>query len=185
MADQNQKSAPENQEAKCPIEAAMEAAKKAAELTKIRSREYLELLDEFLSVLGLDRGGAVIGGSLALYIQDMPVKGIHDIDIEVTATEKVKSLLIAMAAATASPQDKSYLEGKKQGNMERFDVIYKGVKINVWLVPNIEVRPYMYKDYFKFASIMSILRYKLSYKRPKDIEYFQVITSTLFEFLKK
>lgn len=137
-------------------------------------------LDHFLDTLGLGRGDVIIGGSLALFIQDMPVEAeIHDLDIELKDDPRVRELLSAMAVATTPSQDPSYRNSK----LPRYDINYRGVKFNVWLVPNLEVRSYMYMNYFKYASIMSILKHKLSYRRPKDMKYFRVLMDVLTGYM--
>lgn len=144
---------------------------------------YRSAICDLLDKLGLKQKDAIIGGSMALYCQDMPVEDIHDVDLDIQHKEGLIPALELLAAAAPSPELHNYAGDRDPNHYTRVDFFFKGIKFNVWLVPNLDNRPYMWKDYMKYASIMSVLKYKFGYARNKDIEYYLNLDSIFKSWL--
>lgn len=137
----------------------------------------LDVVAKLMESLGRSKDSCIIAGSLALFIQDVKFdlsSMFHDVDLIMPVDSdllgKLKVLAANSAEELATDSVKLYPENS-MGNA-RIDFIFKGVKFNVWLSPEYNTRKFMYMDYFKFASVRSILAYKAKYSRMKDWDYF-------------
>lgn len=149
-----------------------------------RKKEYFIVLDEFLKAVNLGRNDCTVCGSLALYIQGFPIRGImNDIDIELPFSEELRTSLslLEKAEPVVYSDSEKYKESKKKTN--RFDFKFKGVEFNVWLVDPESARPVVYKDYYKYATAMSVIQKKFSFGRKKDYNYYFALDDFLKSFL--
>lgn len=158
---------------------------KAAANLKATVDKNLSTLDKLLTALGRDRGGCIITGSIALYVQDFKFdieNDIHDVDILMPYDPELQARL-SLLARNSEPELNPhglYPDGKSADGTTRIDFVFQGVRFNVWLTPEYDTRAFMYKDYFKYASIRSILEYKMSYNRGKDWDYFMKTFQALY-----
>lgn len=161
--------------------------KSECKYAEIRAKmgKFHEVLDRFLESVGRKREDAIIGGSLGLFVQGFPITDVfHDIDIEMTYTPELEKALTLLQTSNPT-QDKGMYPDRSETVVRRRDFYFNGVKFNVWLVPNIEARPYMYMNYFKYGSVLSILKYKFSYAREKDWDYYLVLDGIFKSWLAR
>lgn len=154
---------------------------KCTEVLDKKFKNYLGVTCSLLGHLGLTSQEAIICGSMALYCQDMPVNDIHDVDLEITYSPELEASLKLLASANPSKVKCDY-STNEEGH-KRVDFMYRDVQFNVWLTPNINERPYMWKDYFRYASVMSILEHKFRYAREKDMHYYLGLDSIFKKWL--
>lgn len=155
---------------------------KCTEGLEKKFREYIVVTYSLLTHLGLKQEDAIICGSMALYRQDMPVFDIHDVDLEIKYSSEIEAALELLASANPSKVKCNYPTKDSNGH-KRIDFIYRDVQFNVWMVPDLDRRPYMWMDYHKYASIMSILEYKFLYAREKDKQYYLKLDSIFKNWL--
>lgn len=131
-------------------------------------------------------------GSFALYLHDIPVLDVHDVDIEVQCTEEQERVFKAIADVQGNTFYKQleseypFIVSKEcTWTHKPYIFEYKGIKFNVWTV-----REFSHKTGFCLgngtivAGVWSILRKKMLYKRAKDREFITGLTSRLLELLK-
>ncbi len=121
----------------------------------------LEALDHFKKEIN---DNFVVGGSLALYQHGFDIVP-HDIDLELETTDEeiVKRLELLNATFSDFPSACHY---PKRDNHYRFR--FYGVIFDVWVVKKIDYKRWMWKDYIRYADIMSVFRKKMSMQRVKD-----------------
>jgi len=131
--------------------------------------ELVEIVKDFRENLVRD---FIVGGSLALVMTggfDLPITDI-DIEIEETNINAIHGLRFL---ERASPSEcKNYSAGV------RIDFIYLGVKFNVFTVPKF-TRPFVWKDYVKYGTVMSIINHKKQHNRVKDYQSINCIINEL------
>lgn len=148
-------------------------------------KSNLYKLNTLLEALGKKREDCIITGSMALVVQDFVFDtdyDIHDVDIIMAPDPDVVkrlNLLVRNSEPELNPHQ-LYPDGKDINGDLRFDFIFQGTKFNVWLSPEYDARKYMYLDYFKYASIRSILKYKAGYSRQKDWNYLMKTFQSLY-----
>jgi hypothetical protein len=144
---------------------------KCTDVLNEKFKKYVDVTCSLLEHLGLKKQDAIICGSMALYRQDMPVNDIHDVDLELRYSPGLEATLELLASANPSKVKCNYSTTDAKG-YKRIDFMYRDVQFNVWMVPNLDERPYMWMNYLKYASIMSVLEYKFRYAREKDTQYY-------------
>lgn len=119
----------------------------------------LDRFSKFLSDRGMD---FIVVGSLALEVQGFELRNQPgDIDVEVIATEYQALLFKAIS-------ESQNLRSDYPGSETRPWIFKFGEsKINVWVVSEFSHK-FIYLDYVKYATAGSVLKVKMSYKRPKD-----------------
>jgi len=131
--------------------------------------QLVEVVKDFRETLVRD---FIVGGSMALVMVggfDLP---ITDIDIEIEETE-VDIIFALRFLERASPSTcKNYSDGV------RIDFIYCEVKFNVFIVPKF-TRPFVWKDYIKYGTVMSVINHKKSHNRVKDHQSINIIVREL------
>lgn len=144
---------------------------------KTTAATFLSRTEALLNVLGLTKNDCIVCGSVALFVHRFMIEKIHDVDLEIKDTPEVRKALRLIAAANP-------IHNSGYGNHpDRFDLSFQGVPFNIFLVQELSKENFMYKDYFKFKSVLPILQRKFQYRRPKDIEYFANLQKVFAEML--
>ena len=131
--------------------------------------QLVEIVKDFRENLVRD---FIVGGSLALVMVGGFNLPITDIDIEVEETN-INALHGLRFLERASPSEcKNYSDGV------RIDFIYCGVKFNVFIVPKF-TRSFVWKDYVKYGTVMSVINHKKSHNRVKDHQSINIIVREL------
>ena len=127
--------------------------------------------EDLIEKLGISKENVLLVGSLALFAHGFPVEGISDVDAEIKNLnpDQVQKLLL-LASANAGTEYSS--------SVDRIDVIYKNIKMNLWVVSDF-THSFCYKNYFKVAEPLSVLKVKLSYGRKKDLSYLRYLLTKL------
>ena len=128
-------------------------------------------LENALSVFKEKFGGNfVVGGSLALLQHGFKCEP-HDIDLEYEIKESNKSIeevFKALNWAYENTKGKCAAIYPERDKHYRFEL--QGVIFDVWLVEEIDYKSWLWKDYIRYADIMSVLRKKKELNRPKDFQ---------------
>lgn len=144
---------------------------------KVIANTFLSKTEALLDVLDLTKNDCIVCGSVALFVHRFMIEKIHDVDLEIKDTPRVREAL-KLIAATNPVHNSGYGD-----HPDRIDLIFQGVPFNVFLVKELSKENFMYKDYFKFKSVLPILQKKFQYRRPKDIEYFANLQKVFAEML--
>ena len=124
-------------------------------------------------------------GSGALLSCGVPLpRCCNDVDLEVIETEGNAKLFQTLQDATTTLNNE--YKGKKMNGKELpFIFTYKNVKVNVWLVEAFSHEEWVWKNNVKIATVYSVLKKKMSYKRDKDKEDLLSIIKTLASLHEK
>ena len=138
-------------------------------------------------------------GSTALKLHGLNVN-IHDVDILIEYSsdcerQKILDKLLLFEKMTNSKDVFHSDSGNHKDTEGRWCFLYKGVKIDIWLrksdllqfaecknANKISINPYIWYNYMKVQPILTVLKYKKQYARPKD---FIVIEDLAAQILKK
>ena len=120
-------------------------------------------------------------GSGALLNCGIPLQRFcNDVDLEVIEDNDNGKLFKMLQDATTQVDDE-YKSLKRDGKGMPFMFIYKGVKVNIWLVKNFNHEQWVWKNNIKVATVYSVLKKKMSYKRVKDFQDLNGIIKTFAE----
>lgn len=119
-------------------------------------------------------------GSGALLSCGIPLpRFCGDVDLEVIEDGDNGKLFKMLQDATTQGEDDDYL--KRDGKGMPFMFTYKGVRVNIWLVKTFNHEQYVWKNNIKIATVYSVLKAKMSYKRVKDFQDLNGIIKTFAE----
>lgn len=108
----------------------------------------------------------MIGGSLALKVCGVELgRDVSDIDAEVVLKDASQVVLFD-ALAAASPLDVSKLTYPQETSPHIF--VFGMTVFNVWVKEKFTHEVFVWKDYIKYAGVMSVLKEKMKYQRVKD-----------------
>ena len=120
-------------------------------------------------------------GSGALLNCGIPLQRFcNDVDLEVIEDNDNGKLFKMLQDATTQVDDE-YKSLKKDGKGMPFMFTYKGVKVNIWLVKKFNHEHWVWKNNIKVATVYSVLKKKMSYKRVKDFQDLNGIIKTFAE----
>lgn len=120
-------------------------------------------------------------GSGALLNCGIPLQRFcNDVDLEVIEDNDNGKLFKMLQDATTKVDDE-YKSLKRDGKGMPFMFTYKGVKVNIWLVKNFNHEQWVWKNNMKVATVYSVLKKKMSYKRVKDFQDLNGIIKTFAE----
>jgi CRISPR/Cas system-associated exonuclease Cas4 (RecB family) len=127
----------------------------------------------------------LVVGSIALNICGFPMnRGVHDIDIEIVADDRIRDIIQGLAKSS-TPIDQKQKDADYQDLHQaegRYDFDWMGVKVNAWLVKKID-KQYIWKDYIKYATVKEVLKVKLKYGRSKDLRDLAFATEEFFGYV--
>jgi hypothetical protein len=144
--------------------------------------EKLRVVQEFLDN---HQQKYMLVGSGALLSCGVPLpRCYNDVDLEVIETEENAKLFQTLQDATTTLNNE--YSGKKMNGKELpFTFTYKNVKVNIWLVEAFSHEQWVWKNNVKIATVYSVLKKKMSYKRDKDKEDLLSIIKTLSSIHEK
>lgn len=120
-------------------------------------------------------------GSGALLNCGIPLQRFcNDVDLEVIEDNDNGKLFKMLQDATTQVDDE-YKSLKRDGKGMPFMFTYKGVKVNIWLVKKFNHEQWVWKNNIKVATVYSVLKKKMSYKRVKDFQDLNGIIKTFAE----
>lgn len=120
-------------------------------------------------------------GSGALLNCGIPLQRFcNDVDLEVIEDNDNGKLFKMLQDATTQVDDE-YKSLKRDGKGMPFMFTYKGVKVNIWLVKDFNHEHWVWKNNMKVATVYSVLKKKMSYKRVKDFQDLNGIIKTFAE----
>lgn len=142
-----------------------------------QNKEYLnialnkiEYIDQFLRQNGFN--DYLVVGSSALLACGYPLnRPVHDIDVEVLCTTEEEKIFKALADAWGNTYYQIKEDYPEKTGFDRKPYIFKikDIIVNVWCVKEFTHSTIVSIGNTKFATLMSILEKKMSYKRNKDI----------------
>lgn len=142
-----------------------------------QNKEYLnmalnkiEYVDRFLRQNGFN--DYLVVGSSALLACGYPLnRPIHDIDIEVLCTIEEEKVFKALADAWGNTFYRVKEDYPEKTGFAHKPYIFKikNIVVNVWCVRKFTHSTFVSIGNTKFATLMSVLEKKMSYKRHKDI----------------
>ena len=115
----------------------------------------------------------LIVGSCALLACGYPLnRPIHDIDIEVECSKDEEKIFKALADSYGNNFYLIHEEYPERVGFEHKPYIFKigDILVNIWCVRQYTHLTAVHIDKYKFATMMSVLSKKMSYKRSKDIQ---------------
>jgi hypothetical protein len=128
-------------------------------------RHALDTLEQKMNISIKDY---MIGGSLGLYLQGFPLsKSVHDIDLIMPDTPKICKKLDYMVK-TYGDELLFHQYFTHEPNYYAFKI--DGMEYNVWVVPNFKST--IFTDLGPVQSAYLIMKYKKTYGRDKDQDYF-------------
>lgn len=133
---------------------------------------------EFMKERGFD---FLVVGSLALRVHGIELRNKPgDIDIEVIDSEQAN---LVFKSITDS-QGNTYYQKKEDypevgWSHKPYIFNFGNTKVNVWMVEKFTHETFVYKDYVKYAGVMSILKAKMAYKRSKDYQDMNYLIKSL------
>lgn len=148
--------------------------------TKLRDfNEKLRVIQEFLD----DHHQLyMLVGSGALLNCGIPLpRFCGDVDLEVIEDEENRKLFKTLQDATTQGENEEYKSLKRDGRGMPFVFTYKGIKVNIWLVKAFNHTQWVWKNNIRIATVYSVLKKKMSYKRVKDFQDLQHIVKTFME----
>lgn len=120
-------------------------------------------------------------GSGALLNCGIPLQRFcNDVDLEVIEDNDNGKLFKMLQDATTQVDDE-YKSLKRDGKGMPFMFTYKGVRVNIWLVKKFNHEQWVWKNNIKVATVYSVLKKKMSYKRVKDFQDLNGIIKTFTE----
>lgn len=142
--------------------------------------EKLEVIQDFLDD---HQQKYMLVGSGALLSCGIPLpRFCGDVDLEVIETEEnVKMFKMLQDATMPFFYNHEYKGKKMDGKNMPFMFIYKGIKVNIWLVKIFSHTQWVWKDNMRIATVYSVLKKKMSYKRVKDFQDLNEIIKTFAE----
>lgn len=121
-------------------------------------------------------------GSGALLNCGIPLQRFcNDVDLEVIEDNDNGKLFKMLQDATTQSEVEEYKSLKRDGTGMPFMFTYKGVKVNIWLVKKFNHEQWVWKNNIKVATVYSVLKKKMSYKRVKDFQDLNGIIKTFAE----
>lgn len=111
----------------------------------------------------------MIGGSLALKVCGVELgRDVSDIDVEVVLKDASQVVLFD-ALTAASPLDASeFKQAYSQVEESPYIFVFGETIFNVWVKKKFTHEVFVWKDYIKYAGVMSVLKEKMRYQRVKD-----------------
>ena len=103
-----------------------------------------------------------------------------DVDLEVIE-DNGNEKLFKMLQDAATQNDEEYKSLKRDGRRMPFMFTYKGIRVNIWLDKTFTHEQWVWKNNIKIATVYSVLKKKMSYKRVKDFQDLQHIVKTFME----
>lgn len=141
----------------------------------VNFKRKLGAVADFLESRGLK---FMVVGSGALLTCGIPIRReVGDIDLEVCCNGKEADVFKVLQDATF-PQNSQYQSLKSD---KPYIFTYRGVKVNVWAVEEFSHKQCVEKDGILYATAYSVLKKKMAYRRPKDLEDLTHIVKTLLE----
>lgn len=120
-------------------------------------------------------------GSGALLNCGIPLQRFcNDVDLEVIEDDDNVKLFKMLQDATTQREDE-YNSLKRDGKGMPFVFTYKGIKVNIWLVKTFSHEQWVWKNNMKIATVYSVMKKKMSYKRVKDFQDLNEIMRTFME----
>lgn len=123
----------------------------------------------------------IVVGSIALRALGVPLnREVHDIDIEVIASERQEQIFKEFADASGN-----HLHEQKETTLQGFEhkpymFICNGTKVNVWVSREKFSHPRIVQiASIGFPTVDTLLQAKATYHRPKDLQDFLFITQQL------
>lgn len=106
----------------------------------------------------------VVGGSLALYQHGFECAP-NDIDLEFETKDQsiIKTFELLNATFLGCESACRYPNYEKHYRFRFYEVIF-----DVWVVEKIDYKSWMYKDYIRYADVLSVFKKKMKMQRPKD-----------------
>lgn len=145
-------------------------------------RDFNEKLKVIQDFLDDHQQKYMLVGSGALLICGIPLpRFCGDVDLEVIETEENVKMFKMLQDATTPFYNHEYKGKKRDGKELPFMFTYKDIKVNVWLVKAFNHTQWVWKNNMKIATVYSVLKKKMSYKRVKDFQDLQHIVKTFME----
>lgn len=130
-------------------------------------QKFKYALRAFEKAVGVSYLGYEIGGSLGLYLQGFPLdKPIHDIDLIMPDTPSINKRLDKLMSMFGDKVAFTYFE--HESNYYAFKI--HDIEFNIWVVP--DYNPTIMTDLGAVQSAYLIMKYKKTYDRDKDQDYF-------------
>lgn len=122
----------------------------------------------------------MIVGSYALYLHGLEVEP-HDLDLEIRLDNKedIKYFKLLIEA-----YGNSYYKFNNYGKFKPYIFKFKDVLINVWIVDEFNHDSIKLGDKIHLSGLMSTLKVKASYKRPKDYEFLSKLASSILNLIR-
>lgn len=134
-----------------------------------------DFLDEHYQKYMLVGSGALLNCGIPLQ------RFCNDVDLEVIEDNDNGKLFKMLQDATTQSKDDEYKSLKRDGKEMPFTFTYKGVRVNIWLVKTFNHGHWVWKNGIKIATVYSVLKKKMSYKRAKDFQDLNGIIKTFAE----
>lgn len=145
-------------------------------------RDFNEKLGVIQDFLDDHQQKYMLVGSGALLSCGIPLpRFCGDVDLEVIETEENVKMFKMLQDATTPLYNHEYKGKKRDGKELPFMFTYKDIKVNVWLVKAFNHTQWVWKNNMKIATVYSVLKKKMSYKRVKDFQDLQHIVKTFME----
>lgn len=120
----------------------------------------------------------MVVGSGALLKCGIPLRReVSDIDLEVCCTEEQEKVFKDLQDAT-NPYNTDY---RVLDSSKPYIFMYRNIKVNVWVVKEFTHDQWVMNNGIRYATIYSVLKKKMSYRRVKDYEDLNHIVKTLLE----
>lgn len=141
-------------------------------------KKFNEDLKKFKKFLDEKKIDFMVVGSGALLSCGIPLnRCCNDIDIEVICNEDDEKFFKLLQASSNIKVENDYT-----GKTFPYIFTYQGIKINVWVVNYFSHNHYLLNDFgVKIASVFSVLKRKMDYRRRKDYEDLNYIIKTFIE----
>lgn len=123
----------------------------------------------------------LVGSGALLYCGIPLSRFCSDVDLEVIEDNDNGKLFKMLQDATTQGEDDEYKSLKRDGKGMPFMFTYKSVRVNIWLVKTFNHEQWVWKNNIKVATVYSVLKKKMSYKRVKDFQDLNGIMKTFME----
>lgn len=145
-------------------------------------RDFNEKLRVVQDFLDDHHQNYMLVGSGALLSCGIPLpRFCGDVDLEVIETEENVKMFKMLQDATIPFCNHEYKGKKMDGKELPFVFMYKNIKVNVWLVKKFNHTQWVWKNNMKIATVYSVMKKKMSYKRVKDFQDLQYIIKTFID----
>jgi hypothetical protein len=149
---------------------------------EVKLRDFNEKLRVVQDFLDDHHQNYMLVGSGALLSCGIPLpRFCGDVDLEVIETEENVKMFKMLQDATIPFCNHEYKGKKMDGKELPFVFMYKNIKVNVWLVKAFNHTQWVWKNNMKIATVYSVMKKKMSYKRVKDFQDLQYIIKTFIE----